>query len=82
MTEARNTPDRGPLWNVVIPVVTLLRAPDGPAAGNRLARALTAAGFDVYDYGDSPCVSTRPFESEDGPEESGLPGGNGQPWGR
>ena len=37
------------LWNVVVPVIALLRGDDGEEANDRLTRALKAAGFDVYD---------------------------------
>lgn len=42
-------------FNVVLPVIALVNASDGPAAAARLAKALAAAGFEVYD-GRDPLV--------------------------
>jgi hypothetical protein len=60
------------LWNVVAPVVAVLGAPTGAEAYGRLTRALTAAGFDVYEP-DTDEIRLTPFESEDGTEESDPP---------
>lgn len=56
-------------WNVVVPVVAVLRAPDGTVAVRRLAKALTEAGFDVYEED----IGLGPFESEDEVGESAPP---------
>lgn len=73
--------DHGPLdadwqlWNVLVPVVAVINAPSGPAAYDRLARALKAARFDVYDDPGMESVSLAPLEAEDGTEESDPPPG-------
>jgi hypothetical protein len=67
------------LWNVALPVVAVLRGPTGEAAAARLAKALTAAGFDICDGGGLDAGSVKPFESEQGTEETDPPP-NGWPW--
>lgn len=65
------------VWNVAVPVVACLRAPTGAEAYDRLAKALTAAGFDVYEAPGEELTS--PFRAEDGTEESDPPPA-GWPW--
>ena len=60
------------LWNVAVPVIAILGAPTSAEAQSRLAMALTAAGFDVYEPG-TDMIRLTPFESEDGTEESDPP---------
>jgi hypothetical protein len=68
------------LWNVVVPVLALLRADNGKQASDRLARALKAAGFEVYDPGPgSEEAGVVPLECEDQSLESDPPPA-GWPW--
>jgi hypothetical protein len=68
------------LWNAVVPVVALLRAPDGASARDRLAQALRAAGFDVYDDPGADVVNVQPIQAEDQAGGESDPPPDGWPW--
>jgi hypothetical protein len=60
------------IWNVVVPVIANLEAPDGPAATARLERALEAVGFTVYTDA-RPGDRFESFEAESDTEADELP---------
>jgi len=59
------------IWNVSVPVVANIEAPDGRAAVRKLTGALSRAGFIPYE----PEREAEVFEAEQDPESlCGLPG--------
>lgn len=61
------------IWNVSVPVVANIEAPDGRAAVRKLVQALDRAGFIPYE----PEREAEIFEAEQDPEAvAGLPGDN------
>jgi hypothetical protein len=67
-----------PLWNVVVPVVALLRGETPAGAQGRLAKALRSAGFDVLDGGTTVSLDVLEAEEQDAPESAPPPAG--WPW--